>query len=131
MICSKSREIGATARFAVRFRATSQVLCALALFWSVSATAQAGPQCTAHESQVLESPNPTSVVWGADGASSLSVAWGNDLVNEDSVVWGDPVLWGADGSEEFDTIGEDSVVWGNAQDDSVCNVVAHGDNQFN
>ena len=93
--------------------------------------AQTGSQCIARESQVLESPNPTSIVWGTDEASSLSVVWGNDLVNEDSVVWGDAVLWGADGSEEFDTIWEDSVVWGIAQDDSVCNAIAHGDNQFN
>jgi len=131
MIFSKRTEIGARARLAVRFRAPSRVLCALALFWSISATAQASSQCIARESQVLESPGPTSVVWGGDAASSLSVVWGNDLVNEDSLVWGDAVLWGADGSEEFDTIWEDSVVWGIAQDDSVCNAIAHRDNQFN
>ncbi len=129
MIFSNRTDVGAKANPARHCRTISFLLCALALFWSASARAQATTQCLARESQVLDSPNPTSVVWGfTDDVLNPSVVWGNDSVEEDSLAWGTSAVWGVDGSESADSIREDSVVWGIVQDDLVCNDRSEDDN---
>ena len=114
---SNKTDMGSRTRFATRFRAIPFLLFILVLLWVASATAQTAPQCLAQ----VESPNPTSVVWGdADGASNFSVVWGNDSLDANSLVWETSVVWGVDGSEDFDTIWVDSVAWGIAEDNSAC-----------
>jgi hypothetical protein len=127
MRCSNKTDMGPRAGFAARFRALPFLLFILVLLWGASATAQTAPQCLA---QGVESPEPTSVVWGsADEASGFSVVWGNDSVDENFLVWEPSVVWGADGSEGFDTIWVDTVAWGIEEDNSACSVL-DGDNQF-
>jgi hypothetical protein len=128
MICSSRTDIGTGARSAKGFRAIPLLVCALVLFWSVSAKAQATPKCGENLALESESPIGTSVVWGgADEVSSPSVVWGNESFDEDSIVWGTSVVWGADGSDQFDTIWADSVVWGAEQDVSACVNVPDGE----
>jgi hypothetical protein len=129
MICSSRTDIGTGARSATAFRGIPLLVCALVLFWSVSAKAQATQKCGEDLTVQLESPIGTSVVWGgADEASSQSVVWGRESFDEDSVVSGTSVVWGADGSEGGDTMWVDSVVWGVVQDGSACMSVPDGEN---
>jgi hypothetical protein len=129
MICSSRTDIGSGARSATAFRGIPLLVCALVLFWSVSAKAQAPSKCGQNVAFQMESPIGTAVVWGgADEASSQSVVWNGESFDEDSVVWGTSVVWGADGSESSDTMWVDSVVWGVVRDDLACVNVPDGEN---
>jgi hypothetical protein len=129
VICSSRTDIGSGARSAAASRGIPLLVCALVLFWSVSAKAQATQKCGEALAIQLESTIGTSVVWGgADEASSQSVVWNGESFDEDSVVWGTSVVWGADGSESSDTMWVDSVVWGVGQDDLACVNVPDGEN---